>query len=115
MKTKITNSSGFSILMAIGTIGVLLILVTSLAISYIRESKLSRYSYDDVIASTAAEGEFEYAMLKARNHRDGFQDATSSGELDGNILDLSTPRSVGLQTQYNIVASSTGETFSLSG
>ena len=115
MKTKITNSSGFSILMAIGTIGVLLILVTSLAINYIRESRLSRYSYDDVIASTAAEGEFEYAMLKARNHRDGFQDATSSGELDGNILDLSTPRSAGLHTQYNIVASSTGETFSLSG
>lgn len=115
MKTKITNSSGFSILMAIGTIGVLLILVTSLAISYIRESRLSRYSYDDVIASTAAEGEFEYAMLKTRNHKDGFQDATFSGELDGNILDLSTPRSAGLHAQYNIVASSTGQTFSLSG
>ena len=101
--------------MAIGTIGVLLILVTSLAISYIRESRLSRYSYDEVIASTAAEGEFEYAMLKVRNHRDGFQDATYSGELDGNILDLSTPRSAGLHTQYNIVASSTGQTFSISG
>ena len=113
---KIKHSkSWFSILMAIGTIGVLLILVTSLAISYIRESRLSRYSYDEVIASTAAEGEFEYAMLKARNHRDGFQDATFSGELDGNILDLSTPRSSGLHTQYNIVASSTGQTFSLSG
>jgi hypothetical protein len=101
--------------MAIGTIWVLLILVTSLAISYIRESRLSRYSYDEVIASSAAEGEFEYAMMKVRNHRDGFQDATFSGELDGNILDLSTPRSAGLHTQYNIVASSTGETFSLSG
>ena len=41
--------------MAIGTIGVLLIIVASLAISYIRESKLSRYSYDEVLSSTVAE------------------------------------------------------------
>ncbi len=101
--------------MAIGTIWVLLILVTSLAISYIRESKLSRFSYDEVIASTAAEGEFEYSMLKTRNHRDWFQDATFSGELDGNILDLSTPRSSGLHTEYAIVAASTGTVFTLSG
>ncbi|MBC7503720.1 hypothetical protein H7169_02015 [Candidatus Gracilibacteria bacterium] len=109
------SRSGFSILMAIGTIGVLLIIVTSLAISYIRESKLSRYSYDEVLSSTAAEGEFEYAMLKVKNHRDGFQDATSSGELDGNLLDLTTPRSSGLRTEYNILASSTDELFTLSG
>jgi hypothetical protein len=89
--------------------------VTSLAISYIRESRLSRYSYDEVITSTAAEGEFEYAMLKIRNHRDGFDDATFSGELDGNILDLSTPRSRGLHSQYQISAASTGTTFTLSG
>ena len=101
--------------MAIGTIGVLLILVTSLAISYIRESRLSRFSYDEVITSSAAEGEFEYGMLKTRNHRDGFQDSTFSGELDGNILDLSTPRSSGLHTEYNIVAASTGTVFTLSG
>ncbi len=106
---------GFSILMAIGTIGVLLILVTSLAISYIRESRLSRYSYDDVITSAAAEGEFEYAMLKVRNHRDGFQDATFTGEPDSHLLDLSTPRSAGLHTEHGIVAASTGITFTLSG
>lgn len=101
--------------MAIGTTWVLLILVTSLAISYIRESRLSRYSYDEVIASTAAEGEFEYAMLKVRNHRDGFQDTTFSGELDGNLLDLSTPRSVWLHSQYQISAASTAQIFTLSG
>ncbi len=72
------SKSGFSILMAIGTIGVLLILITSLAATYIRESRLARFAYDDVIASVAAEGQFEYAMLKTRNHRDGFQDATFS-------------------------------------
>ncbi len=93
MKININNSSGFSILLAIGTIAILLILVTSLAMSYIRESKLSRFSYDEVIASTAAEGEFEYAMLKVRNHRDGFQDIVTPVEPDGKFLGLLTPRS----------------------
>ncbi len=55
MKTKIINSSGFSILMALGVTGVLLIIVASLALTYIRESRLSRYSYDEVLASTAGE------------------------------------------------------------
>jgi hypothetical protein len=41
--------------MAIGTIGVLLIIVSSLAITYMRESKLSRFSYNEVLVSTAAE------------------------------------------------------------
>ena len=109
------SKSGFSILMAIGTIGVLLILITSLAATYIRESRLARFAYDDVIASVTAEWQFEYAMLKTRNHRDGFQDATFSWELDGNLLDLTTARSQGLRTEYSIVASSTGTIFTLSG
>lgn len=101
--------------MAIGTIAVLLVIVVSLAITYIRESKLSRYSYDEVIASVAAEGKFEYGMLKARNHRDGFDDAVSPTEPDGHILDLSTPRSSWLNTEYVSTASSKDTTFSLSG
>ncbi len=115
MQIKSTNSSGFSILMAIGTIAVLLILVTSLAITYMRESKLSRFSYNEVLVSTAAEWAFEYGMLKIRNNKDGFEDATFSGEVDGNILDLSTSRSQWLHTEYDITASSTGHIFSISG
>ncbi len=115
MLIKSTNSSGSSILMAIGTIAVLLILVSSLAVSYIRESKLSRFSYNEVLVSTASEWIFEYGMLKIRNHKSGFEDATFSGEVDGNILDLSTDRSKGLHTQYSISSSSTSHVFSLSG
>lgn len=104
----------FSILLAIGTIAVLLIIVTSLAIMYIRESKLSRFSYNEVIASTAAEWIFEYGMLKVRNHRDGFQDAISPVEPDGKILEASTPRSTWLKTEYRIIASSTDHEFNIS-
>ena len=108
------NTSGFSILMAIGTIGLLLIIVTSLAITYMRESKLSRFSYNEVLVSTAAEWAFEYGMLKVRNHKDWFQDGTFSGEIDGNILDLGTPRSRWLNTEYTISASSNNHDFYLS-
>lgn len=109
------NTSGFSILMAIWTIGLLLIIVTSLAITYMRESKLSRFSYNEVLVSTAAEWAFEYGMLKVRNHKDWFQDGTFSGEIDGNILDLGTPRSKWLNTEYSISASSSHHDFFLSG
>ncbi len=115
MKIKIINSSGFSILMAMGVTGILLIIVTSLALTYIRESRLSRFSYDEVLSSTAGEWFFEYGMLKIRNHKDGFQDTVSSVDPDGKILQLSTPRSEWLQTHYSIIASSTGQSFSLSG
>ena len=86
---QVNNTSGFSILMAIGTIAVLMILVTSLALTYMRETKLSRYSYNDVLTQAASEGTFEYAMLKVGNHRSGFEDSTMSGDLDGNLLGLS--------------------------
>lgn len=105
------SHSWFSILLAIGTIAVLLIIVTSLAIAYIRESKLSRFSYNEVIASTAAEWAFEYGMLKVRNHRDGFQDIVTPGEPDGKLLVASTPRSAWLKTEYRILTSSTDHEF----
>lgn len=105
------SHSWFSILLAIGTIAVLLIIVTSLAIMYIRESKLSRFSYNEVIASTAAEWAFEYGMLKVRNHRDGFQDAISPVEPDGKLLEASTPRSAWLKTEYRIISSSMDHEF----
>jgi hypothetical protein len=56
--------------MALGTIAVLLLIVTGLASTYMREMKLSRASYDEVVALGTAEGMFEYAMLKVRNHRE---------------------------------------------
>lgn len=113
MKIKIINSSGFSILMAMGVTGILLIIVTSLALTYIRESRLSRFSYDEVLSSTVGEWLFEYGMLKIRNHKDGFQDLVWSVDPDGKIMTLSTPRSEWLQAQYSIIASSTDRSFTL--
>lgn len=115
MRTLRLNTSGFSLLVAIGTIAVLLVIVSSLAVLYIRETKLSRYLYDDLIASSNAEGMYEYAMLKIRNHRDGFEDSVSKSEPDGALLAPSLQRSQGLQGEYFIEGASTGSTFTLSG
>jgi hypothetical protein len=91
--------------MAIGTIAVLLIIVVGLASTYIREMRLARTSYDEVLAYANAEGMFEYAMLKVRNHREGFADIVTNSELDGKILVPTTERSKGMQSSYTIVAS----------
>jgi hypothetical protein len=54
---------------------------------------LSRTSYDEVLAYANAEGMFEYAMLKVRNHREGFADIVTSSDTDGKILVPATERS----------------------
>jgi Tfp pilus assembly protein PilX len=86
------HQKGFSTLMALGTIGILLIIVTGLATTYIREMRLSRTSYDEVLAYANAEGMFEYAMLKIRNHREGFSDSVTYTELDSKMLIPTTER-----------------------
>lgn len=91
--------------MALGVIAVLLIVVTGLASTYIREMKLSRTTYDEVIAYANAEGMFEYAMLKVRNHREWFADSVENIEPDGKILIPVSERSRWLQGSYSIVAS----------
>jgi Tfp pilus assembly protein PilX len=89
------NNKGFSIIIAMGTIGVLLIIVVGLASTYLRELRLTRSSYDDIVAYASAEGMFEYGMLKVHNHREGFQDQVNTTDnIDGkeNFL-LTTDRS----------------------
>lgn len=95
--------------MALGTIAILLIIVTGLTSTYIREMKLSRTSYDEVIAYANAEGMFEYAMLKVRNHREGFADIVTNSDDDGKILIPTTDRSKWLESSYSIDAQSDNE------
>lgn len=108
------NHRGFSILIAISTIGILFIVVVGLASTYIRELKLSRASYDDVLSQASAEGMFEYGMLKIRNHREGFEDAVSLDTSDGREnFTHTTDRSKNLRAEYTIRASSKKEFFTL--
>lgn len=101
-----SDRRGFSILVALGTTGVLLILVIGLASLYVNEMKLSRLQYDSTLTSAQAEGAFEYAMLKVKNHREGFADSVTPDDLDGTIFSGSTERTKNIQTQYTITAQS---------
>lgn len=99
---------GFSILMALGITAILMIVVTGLAVMYMKELKISRLSYDEVLAQTSAEGVFEYGMLKIRNHADGFQDSMflkkdGSGDVDAKMFALKTERSKGMEMGYEMM------------
>lgn len=111
----LSSQKGFSILIALWTIGVLLIIMTSLASIYINELKLSRFQYNDIISYAQADGAFEYAMLKVKNHREGFQDSMKNTDPDGKMFIGTTPRTLGTQVQYQITSQSKNETFTLSG
>lgn len=99
---------GFSILMALGITAILMIVVTGLAVMYMKELKISRLSYDEVLAQTSAEGVFEYGMLKIRNHADGFQDSMflkkdGPSDADAKMFALKTERSKGLEVGYEMM------------
>lgn len=81
--------------MALGITAILMIVVTGLSVMYMREFKLSRLSYDEVLSSASAEGMFEYGMLKIRNHADGFEDVVDSKlpDLDTEMFKMTMPRS----------------------
>ncbi len=108
-----SSKKGFSILVALGTTGVLLIITLGIASVYLTELQLSRLHYDNVLTYAQAEWAFEYAMLKVANHREGFQDAMTKSDLDGAMLVWSTERTKNTETSYTIEAQSNRKIFSL--
>ena len=56
---------------------------------------------------------FEYAMLKLRNHREGFMDSVTEPDSDASILSTLSDRSKNLRSTYAILANSNDSTFSL--
>ena len=111
----ITSQKGFSILIALGSIGVLLIIMVSLASIYINELHLSRMQYNNILAYAQAEWAFEYAMLKEANHREGFQDSMQTTDPDAHMFSGSTDRTMGTSVKYSILSQSSDHIFSLSG
>lgn len=112
---KNNRHQGFSVLMAMGIITILMIMVTGVAMTYLREFRLSRFSYDEVIASAAAEGAFEYAMLKIHNHESGFADSAKSDSDEDmqKFFKFSTPRSKEMVTEYEVEANSGSTSFTI--
>lgn len=103
--------------MAIGIIAILMIMVTGVAMVYLREFKLSRLSYDEILSKNIAEWAFEYGMLKIRNHEFGFSDEIDSNkdkDIDAkNFFTLQTKRSQGMKVQYTIESNSDSTTIEI--
>lgn len=112
--SSVASQKGFSILVALGSIGVLLIIMVSLASVYFNELKLSRMQYNNILAYAQAEWAFEYAMLKEKNHRDGFQDTLNGTDPDARIFSGSTERTAGTTVKYTIDSQSHDFTFTIS-
>ena len=55
MYNTASSRSGFSILVALGTIGILLIIVIGVATLYVGEMRLSRAEYDSIYSYAQAE------------------------------------------------------------
>ena len=54
-------------------------------------------------------------MLKAKNHREGFQDQLTASDIDSNLLSGTTPRTQNVKMTYDMKASSNNASFTLSG
>ncbi|GAB0174535.1 MAG: hypothetical protein HHAS10_04140 [Candidatus Altimarinota bacterium] len=102
--SPITSKKGFSILIALGSIGVLMIIVIGMVQVFLTEMRLSRYQYDYILANEQVEGAFEYAMLKVGNHRDGFQDEVTESDLDQILFSGATDRTTNNKITYHIYA-----------
>lgn len=102
-----SSRSGFSTLVALGITGFLLVLVTWLVTLFLQEMKITRSIYDGIVTYAGAEGAFEYAMMKVRNHREGFQDAVGTGDPEYSILSGTNTRTRGLTIEYTMQTQST--------
>ncbi len=98
--------------MALGSIGVLMIIVVGMASVFLIDMRLSRLQYDAILSSTQAEGAFEYAMLKIRNHANGFADEMRPSSPDAQIFSWETSRTDKVAVSYTIVSNTTKYTFS---
>ena len=98
--------------MALWATGVLLIIVIGMVSVFLTDMRLSRLQYDSILSSTQAEWAFEYAMLKVRNHRDGFADAMTTTSPDARIFSWASARTDKVAVAYTIESQSANMTFS---
>lgn len=113
LHSSVTSRKGFSILMALWTTGILLIIMIGITSLYLNEMKLSRLQYDGIVAYAQAEWAFEYAMLKTVNHREWFQDAMTAEDPDGKVFFWISDRTKSVKTNYSIESHATDKIFTI--
>lgn len=110
---SLTSKKGFSIIVALATTGILLVIVAGIATLALGEMRLTRLLYDDILTENRAEWAFEYAMLKVKNHREGFADTMSAEDIDAVLFSGSTDWTRTIKTSYTIEANTGSAIFTL--
>lgn len=77
MRGSFWSTSGFSTILALLLTGFLLTLSAGVLFLFLSESRTNQTLFNGTSAYHAAEWALEYAMLKIKNHREGFQDGLS--------------------------------------
>ena len=81
------NPRGFSTIIAILITAFLTILSAGILNLIVTEKASNAFLFDGISAYSRAEGALEYALLKGRNHREGFQDSiTIDDEWEADLL-----------------------------
>ncbi len=111
--SSLTSKKGFSIIVALATTGILLVIVAGIATLALGEMRLTRLLYDDILTENRADWAFEYAMLKVKNHREGFADTMSAEDIDAVLFSGSTDRTRTIATSYTIEANTGSAIFTL--
>lgn len=105
--TSFRSQSGFSTILAILLTGFLIVLSAGVLFLFLSESKINRTLFTSTAAYHAAEGSMEYALLKIKNHREGFSDSIDFGTDDAKILKASFRAP---EMRYSLRTNKTGST-----
>ena len=81
------SQKGFSTLLALMMTGFLVVLSAGVLFLFLSESQISRSLSNGISAYHAAEGSLELALLKIKNHREGFQDTLTKNHTKSIMLD----------------------------
>ncbi|MCK9272163.1 hypothetical protein M0P65_01320 [Candidatus Gracilibacteria bacterium] len=80
------NKKGFSTIIAMLLTAFLIILSSGILFLVLQESKITRTVFNTVSTYAGAEGSLEYALLKIKNHSEGFSDSVNRDDYDSNLL-----------------------------
>lgn len=106
-----TDRRGFSSVLAILLTAFLVVLSSGVLFLFVAESRISRSLFDGFSAYAGAEASMEYALLKIKNHREGFEDALRRNSPEGRVFSSANRR--GAEIGYSISAFSTAHSGTL--
>lgn len=99
------DTGGFSTILALLLTGFLVTLTAGILFLFLSENRINQSLFSGTAAYHASEGALEYALLKIKNHREGFSDSLWLKQSEWAVLENSTARDA--KIGYEIIATGT--------